>query len=208
MAVIVLAGNKGGTGKSTLAINLAAALARRSRTVILDADPQGSVIQWSKIRAGSLPLSVVASTQDTREYIVELKHEYDHVVVDCPPSILASQLADSLAEATSVLIPVQPSPVDLWSTVHIESLLARAYGNEQEQCALLVINQLEPRTVLSQIVCGAVNEFKISVAKTTIRRRAVYRNSILEGRTVFEMGKRGHAAVEEIQELVQEVLRP
>ena len=105
------------------------------------------------------------------------------------------------------LVPVQPSPVDLWATVHIEEALEQARQSNRLLSALLVINQLEARTTLSRLMRDAVAELELAVAETAVRRRAVYRSSALEGRTVFEMGRRGADAAAELEQLTIEVLK-
>ena len=105
------------------------------------------------------------------------------------------------------LIPVQPSPLDLWASIHIEQAISEARSNNSALKALLVINQLEPRTTLSQLMRDALGEIKVPVADTSIRRRAVYRASALEGRSVYAMGKRGAQAVAELDQLIEEVIK-
>src|SRR3569832_1528317 len=93
MTVIALASSKGGVGKTTLTMNLAAGLSRRGRTVVVDADPQQSAGQSGRV------------------------HRY--VVVDCPPSFAAPQTQAALQQADLLLVPMQPSPVDLWAGTHV-----------------------------------------------------------------------------------------
>jgi chromosome partitioning protein len=105
------------------------------------------------------------------------------------------------------LIPVQPSPVDLWATVHIEQAINNAYEDNPSLRALLVINQLETRTTLSRLVREVLSEIALPVANTAVRRRAIYRSSALEGKSVFDMGRRGADASTELEQLLQEVMR-
>jgi chromosome partitioning protein len=205
MPVIALVGNKGGVGKTTLAINMAVGLGRVGRTVMLDSDPQGSSAQWRSIAGGDGLPPVTSATEDLPEALRELQREYDYVIVDCPPSVQATQTLAVLQVSDRVLIPIQPSPFDLWASVHIENAVLEARRSNAALRALLVINQLEPRTILSQLMREALAEIQVPVARTSIRRRAVYRASALEGRSVYAMGKRGAAAAAEIDELIREV---
>jgi chromosome partitioning protein len=104
------------------------------------------------------------------------------------------------------LVPVQPSPLDIWATVHIEDKVAEARQVNPGLRALLVINQLEPRTALSRMVRRALAELGLPAAQTAIRRRVAYRSSVLDGHSVLELGSRGSAAAEKIRQLIQEVL--
>ncbi|MGB5539510.1 MAG: ParA family partition ATPase [Gammaproteobacteria bacterium] len=205
MPVIAVVGNKGGAGKTTLSVNLAAGLARQAGIVVVDADPQGSSLQWRELADEQDSISAIAATDNLQAQITELAREFDYVVVDCPPSVHASQTISVLEVGDLALIPVQPSPVDLWATVHIERAIANARRTNPSLRSLLVINQLEIRTTLSRVVREALTEISLPVARTALRRRAVYRNSALEGKSVFDMGARGAAAAEELEQLIQEV---
>ena len=206
MPVIALVGNKGGAGKTTLCVNLAAALAERGSTVVLDADPQRSSLQWRAIAERDDAVLVIDAVDDLRHRVQSAAGRYAQVVIDCPPSVQAAQTREALAVADLALIPVQPSPLDLWASVHIEHEVAAARERNPGLRAALVINQLEPRTRLSQLVRRALAELSLPVAETAIRRRMAYRSSVLEGRTVLDQGGRGEAAAEEIRQLIREVL--
>ncbi len=205
MPVIAVVGNKGGAGKTTLSVNLAAGLSRLGRVAVLDADPQGSSLQWHELAEMSDSISVFAATAALPALVRELNASFNFLIVDCPPSVQAPQTIDVLKVADLALIPVQPSPVDLWATVHIEQAISNARVVNNELRSMLVINQLETRTTLSRVVREALKEISLPVARTALRRRAVYRNSALEGKTVYEMGARGAAAAEELEQLIQEV---
>lgn len=206
MPVIALVGNKGGAGKTTLTVNLAVGLGRLGHIVILDTDPQGSSAQWRAIADDDSLPAVISATEHLVETVHDLNSHFDYVVVDCPPSVQAPQTRAILQASDVALIPVQPSPFDLWASIHIENAVTDTrIGNPALQ-ALLVINQLEPRTTLSQLMHEALAEIQVPVAKTSIQRRAVYRASALEGRSVYSMGKRGAAAVAELEQLIQEVI--
>jgi len=207
MPVIALVGNKGGAGKTTLSINLAAGLAKQASVIIVDADPQGSAIQWNVFTGASMSMPVLGANDELGNQLAELSLEYDYVVVDCPPSVHAPQTTRVLEICDLALIPVQPSPVDLWATVHTEKAVEYARQSNTNLRAVLVINQLESRTTLSRLVRDALSEIALPVAKTALRRRAIFRNSALEGRNVFEMGRRGIDAAREIDELIHEVIK-
>jgi len=206
MTIIALAGNKGGSGKTTLAINLACALARRGAVALLDADPQGSCRHWANAAADNDSLSVVDAADDVAAAIAGQRDRVDHLIVDCPPSVQTEQTLAVLAQADRVLIPVLPSPLDIWAGLHVEPVLQQAGRDNPGLQALLVINQLEPRTRLSQLARQALDELGIPTALTTLRRRMAYRRAILEGRSVLDMGSRGAEAAREIEALIQELV--
>ena len=206
MPIIAIVGNKGGAGKTTLSVNLAAGISNQSSIAAIDADPQGSSLQWRAIAGDNVHFPVYASTFSLKQQAESYSSKNDVVLIDCPPSVKSPQTVSVLEFADVALIPVQPSPMDLWATVHIEKAVAEARETNPELKALLVINQLESRTTLSKLVREVLNEIALPVAETAIRRRAIYRNSALEGKSVFGIGKRGADAVEEINSLIQEVV--
>jgi chromosome partitioning protein len=204
--IIALVGNKGGAGKTTLAINCATALARRARTTLVDADPQGSSLQWRAFTEETSGLPVFQSAAELESQVLGFFPQYDYVVIDCPPSVHALQTHEALRVSDIALIPVQPSPMDLWATVHIERAVAQARDSNPRLKAVLIINQLEPRTTLSRLVREALAEIDLPLAATPVRRRAVYRSSALEGKSVFDMGRRGADAAAELDQLIKEVI--
>lgn len=206
MPVIALVGNKGGAGKTTLSVNLAAGLAKQATVIVIDADPQGSAVQWNAFTDDSA-ITVLEASDELGIQLAELSKKHDYIVVDCPPSVHAVQTIKVLEICDLALIPVQPSPVDLWATVHTEKAVQQARQSNPDLRAMLIINQLETRTTLSQLVRDALSEISLPVAKTALRRRAVFRNSALEGKNVFEMGRRGIDAAGEIDELINEVIK-
>lgn len=205
MPVIAVAGNKGGAGKTTLTVNLAAMLSSRQTVMILDADPQQSSMQWREIADSQVNLAVSDASADLSSMAKAYRDSHEFVFIDCPPSVHAPQLPEALVLADLVLIPVQPSPLDIWATVHIEEAVDNARQVNPGLQALMVINQLEPRTKLSQIMHRAMAELSVPTADTTVRRRAIYRNSFLDGRTAADMGKTAQAAKDELADLIKEM---
>jgi chromosome partitioning protein len=206
MTTVALVGNKGGAGKTTLCVNLATALAQRGSTTLLDADPQRSTLQWRTMRDGD-GLSVIDAVDDLSRAFADGRDRFQHLVIDCPPSVEAAQTLAALRMVDVALIPVQPSPLDIWATVHIEREIDEAQPDNPGLRALLVINQLEPRTRLSKMMRQALGELTVPVAEVAVRRRMAFRMSALEGRSVFDFGSRGREAAQEIQLLTDEVMR-
>lgn len=209
MSTLVLAviNQKGGAGKTTLVMNLAAGLARRGATVVLDLDPQGSAMQWSAQGGGAYPVPVAAvegrwDAQDLHEQYAQ--HRY--VVLDCPPSLDSHASLEALRACDWALIPVLPSPVDLWASLRLPQEIEEAKRVNPRLEARLVLNQLEPKSALSQAMRDALAEFGVPVLAAGIRRRAIYRAAALEGVSVYETGSRGAAAVGEIEAIINEVL--
>lgn len=206
-ALIAWLGNKGGTGKTTLAINSAMGLSRLAPTAVLDLDPQRSSWQWSRIaEADALAAHVYDGHNNVAATVADLRQRYHYLIIDCPPSVEAAQTREILRLADQVLVPVQPSPMDLWATVSVVDAVDAARREHPRLQARIVLNQLEARTVLSRDIRQVIDEVGMAVLAGDVRRRAVYRNAMAEGKTVFDMGSEGREAVEEIERLIEEVI--
>jgi chromosome partitioning protein len=206
MPVIALIGNKGGAGKTTLSINLANGMNRRHATILLDADPQLSSFQWREIAVRDDLVEVVDAVEDVAGMVRQYQQSHDYVMIDCPPSVQSAQTRQALACSDIAVIPVLPSPLDLWATVHVEKELEWARTVNPGIRGLLVVNQLEPRTRLSRLVHDALAEIELPVASTAITRRMAYRNAMLQGCSVHDAGAIAAGAAEEINELINELI--
>lgn len=206
MPVIALVGNKGGAGKTTLCINLASGLLRRYPTILLDTDPQRSSLQWRDIADRDDLVTVVDAVEDVSAAVSRYRNQYECVVIDCPPSVQSEQTRQALTCSDIAVIPVLPSPLDLWASVHVERMLDWARSVNPGIKALLVVNQLEPRTRLSRLTHNALAEIELPVAATAIVRRMAYRNAMLQGCSVLDAGADARGAAEEIQKLTDEVV--
>ena len=204
MPVIVLIGNKGGAGKTTLCVNLAAALASQHSTMILDADPQQSSSQWRAIAEDSV-VDVLEAQHNLPNLANTHANQVDYCLIDCPPSVHSLQMQQALQIADLAIIPVQPSPLDIWATIHVEKEIESAREQNKNLKALLMINQFEARTQLSNMTRQALAELSIPVAETQVKRRAVYRPSFREGRTVHDVGRKGAEASHEIHQIIEEM---
>jgi chromosome partitioning protein len=206
--LIAIANQKGGSGKTTLTMNLAAGLGQRGRALVIDADPQGSAVQWSGLapEGRPFPVPVIAVGGDASREVEHFREDYDYILIDCPPSLETERTEKAMLASDRVLIPVLPSPVDLWASMHLVERVESIRQRRPELDARFVINQLEPRSALSRAMHSALEEFDVPALESCIRRRAVYRNAAMEGRSVFCLGKQGETARSEIGNVIEEVI--
>lgn len=140
--IVGVLNQKGGVGKTTLSVNLAASLARGgSRVLLIDADPQGSALGWAAARQSDPLFSVVWLPRPTvHKEIAQIGHGYDHIIIDGPPRV--TDLARSAIMASDVvLIPVQPSPYDIWAADEVVKIIDEAKVYNEKLKSAFVVNR-------------------------------------------------------------------
>jgi chromosome partitioning protein len=208
IGVIAVANQKGGVGKTTLAMNMAAGLTRQGSCIVVDADPQRSATMWIELSDSlrEFPAKVVPAEDEIKKQIIQLQTEFDYIVIDCPPEIKSDSTISAIEISQVLLIPLLPSPMDLWASTRIEELIKRVQRVNPTISAFVVLNQIEPRSAMSRGMDGALQEINIPVLRHRLSRRASYRTAALEGCSVYDLGFRGRVASEEIDNIIDEVL--
>lgn len=202
--VLTIAQQKGGSGKTTLAVNLAQAYSARGRSVaVLDTDPQGSLGRWFMIRRDRLGedagLEFGTSSAWGVSYECEkLRRSHDIVIVDTPPKIDAD-LRPALRESDLVIVPLATSRVDLWATEGVLDMAAR-----EDRPAMIVLNRAAARARLTAAVAQDAAKLNATLAETRIGNRVIFAEALGKGLAAAEMARSGQAAVE-IAALVTEI---
>ncbi len=210
--VVTVLSQKGGAGKSTLTMQLAGGLARGGlRVVVIDLDPQETALRWSHAapEATPFPARVVqldGPAEGLQAFLRRLGREAGMVLLDCPPSIEHPMTLAALAEADVALVPVVPSPADLWSTKAVERLILQAQASRKGLCAALVPNRVL-RTNLAWDVLEVMRDFSLPVLGAALSQRNAFAQSAVIGGTVYQLGRSGAEAAREVDKLVVEVLK-
>ncbi|WP_019221891.1 ParA family partition ATPase [Bartonella senegalensis] len=208
--IIGLLNQKGGVGKTTLSVNLAASFARTgARVLLIDVDPQGSALDWAAAREGAPLFPVVGLPRPTvHKEITQIGHNYDHIIIDGPPRV--TDLARSALMASDfVLIPVQPSPYDIWAADGIVKLIDEARVYKENLKSTFVINRKIVNTAIGRDVGEALGMYPVHVLSAHIAQRVIFAEAATQGKAVYEVDKQGPAAAEieavaaEIKELAQ-----
>jgi len=204
--VIAIAQQKGGTGKTTLAVHLALAFIKyhNLKVAVIDTDPQGSLGKWFMIRTekklsnDNLTFKT-ASLWGAQYESKTLKNDHDIVIIDTPPKI-ESDARPSIEAADLVLIPMSASHVDFWATGAIVDIAKKA-----NKKILIQINRSNQRSKLITKTNDFIKSLNLSSTKTIIGNRQIYASSMGEGKTAVEKQKKGNA-IEEIKNLSEQIL--
>lgn len=204
MHVIAVLNQKGGAGKTTIATHLARALQIGGADVLLvDSDPQGSARDWAAVREDQ-PVPVVGIDRPTIDRDLKSIARKDFVIIDGAPQ--AADLAVSaIKAATFILIPVQPSPYDIWATAELVELVKqRIEVTDGELQAAFVVSRAIKGTKIGAEVTGALADYGLPVLDARITQRVSYPGTAAVGTTVLDTEPDGDAA-REVRALVQEI---
>jgi len=210
--IITIANQKGGCGKTTITMQLAGALSLDKLSIlVVDADPQGTSTRWASSADDSVPFlahiaGLSAAGARVHKEIKKYMGLYDYILIDCPPAVDSITPQSALMVSDLVLVPIVPSPADLWAAVGIQELICRIQSSNESLNARIVMNMCQANINLNQEVLKQINTFGIDLTKSSLHLRTAYRQSAVLGRTVFDIPGADKACTE-IKMLKEEVIK-
>lgn len=202
--VITVAQQKGGSGKTTLSVNLAVAFARKGKKVaVIDSDAQGSLGRWFMTRleetkgAPGLDFST-ASAWGVSYEVDKYRKTHDIIIIDTPPKI-DSDMRPALRASDLVLVPIAASAVDMWATEGVLELAGR-----EGKVVMAVLNRARAGTKLATRMLAEMGELNVVPAATVLANRVAYAETLGQGRAVTELSATAPASAE-VTDLLREV---
>lgn len=209
--VIAFVNQKGGPGKTTLAMHVAGELARGgSRVLVADADPQATATRWAAAAPDDAPFPAAVAGlnhagQKLHRELLKYVAPYDFIVVDCPPSAESNLTRSALLVADLAVVPVVPSPPDLWAGVAIGQVLVEVGVLNDSLESRLVVNRFKARTRLGAHTPDLLAQYGIPVLEARIGEREAFRHAAATGVTAYDLPRASQAAAE-ITALTEELL--
>ncbi|HWO11585.1 MAG TPA: ParA family partition ATPase [Polyangiaceae bacterium] len=205
--IVTLMGQKGGVGKSTTAICLGmAAFQRGHGTLLVDADPQGTLRTWSEVaaenqQAAPTVVAMGASMHRPGQLDVIAKN-YEYTFIDCPPRHGEVQRS-ALMISDLAILPCGPSASDVWALTSSLELVESARSLRESLRACIVITRKQPRTSLGRDARSVLESSGLTVLSSELLYRVAYQEALAAGTGVT--GRRRDAAASEVQRLFEEV---
>ena len=202
--IISFVNQKGGVGKTTTAINLAASLKRRNKKLLfIDADPQGSAMHWHAVENNNAFEILHHPDPVNRDDIVELAKDCDYVVIDAPPAI-GDITKSILAVSELSIIPLSPSSLDIWSCKGTLEMIEESQPENPDMDVKLLINRKIPGTRVGREARATLDVFDMDILNSELCQRVAYIDAMTSGVSVMQYAPRSKAA-DEIEQLCDEI---
>lgn len=201
--IIAICHPKGGVGKTTTTMILAAALAERSyQILVVDCDAQATASAWANAAPEGPPFP--AAVVNLSAYVGKVHREiqkklgnYDFIIVDCPPGLDSLSPQSAILVADLVIVPLPPSPADLWAARGIKLLIERGTEFNTSLKAAILANRVV-RTSLSNAIMRELVEFGIPLMSSRLTNRTAYQEAVVSGVSVSALGRDAKMAAKEV----------
>lgn len=205
--IISFVNQKGGVGKTTSAINVAASLKRRNYKIgFIDADPQGSATQWHSVEDNTAFEIMHHPEAISKSEIDELSQDFDYLVIDAPPAI--GEITKSILDVTDLsIIPLSPSSLDIWSCKGTLEMVDEARQENPDLDVKLLINRKIPGTRVGREARDSLAIFDMDILDTEMCQRVAYIDAMTSGVSVMQYAPSSKAAYE-IENLCDEIMLP
>lgn len=210
--VITVFNQKGGCGKTTIAMSLAGAIGLRGYSaLVVDMDPQGTASRWASAAQEDhpFPASVISLAPMEGKMHRELKNhidKYDVIFIDCPPAMNSAAPTSAMLVSDLTLIPVVPSPADIWAAESAKRLADAAKANNDGLVARVVANMVQRSTSIAKELMELLAEDEeFPLLKSSLGSRAAFREAQILGSTVHSV-PRSNSAIEEVEAMTNEVM--
>ncbi len=209
--IISILNQKGGVGKTTLATHIATCLAMLGNKILLvDADPQASTLEWIASRKKDKLFNVVGLPKPILHIeLRDIKKDYDHIIIDGPPR-LYDVARSTIVASDLVVIPVTPSPYDIWAAEDVVKQVIEVKESISEYKtvkAAFCINRKITNTALGRDVKEALDNYSLDVFDNCLHQRVIYAETAAIGSTVLEETDKSNPANIEVRNLVEEILQ-
>ena len=202
---------KGGVGKTTTTMVLSAEFADRGyRVLVADCDAQASASAWANAAPEGKPfpaavINFSAYAGKVHREIQKQLDNYDFIIVDCPPGLDSLSPQSAILVADLVIVPLPPSPADLWAARGVKRLIERGTDFNPSLKACILPNRVV-RTSLSKTIMRELEDFGIPLMSSRLTNRTAYQEAVVSGVSVSALGRDARTAAEEVAAIADEVL--
>lgn len=210
--IVAVVNQKGGAGKTTVTMQLAGALGRRSKVLVVDADPQETALHWASAASAEHPFpaavhALAGAGAQVHHEVERFFKDYEIIFIDCPPAVESAAPQSALLVADLAIVPVIPSPVDLWASVAIKRLILNVCEINKDLRPRILVNQCQLNTSITKEILEFLPQFGIPEFHTRLHQRTAYRQAAAFGSMVHALrNPRPFPAIEEIDALAKEVV--